>query len=650
MAENDRDSLNPKGFVARFGHGLERHRLAIQFSLDVIAWAIGLSTAVVLRYDFTIDPAQWGPFSLASLGVAIAIASSLQLVAGVSNGLYRGRFRFGSFDEVLHLVRTALVAFVGLAAANQLLPRQLLPLSVTAIGSVLALITMAAFRYFWRLILDRNRRPSGEGATRVIVFGAGEAGVQVVTAMLRNPASPYVPVALIDDDPAKRNLRILGVPVAGSRALLAHEAHRLDVHHVVIAIPSASSETLREISDIALEADLRTSVLPHLSELFGSNVGVADIRPITEADLLGRHAIDTDIDVIAGYITDRRVLVTGAGGSIGSELCRQIHRFAPSELIMVDRDESALHAVQLLIEGRALLDTRNLVVADIRDAQRVRDVFAEFQPHVVFHAAALKHLPLLQMHPTEALKTNVFGTQVVLDAASTTGVERFVNISTDKAADPISTLGTTKRLAEMLTSATDGVAAGSYLSVRFGNVLGSRGSVLTSFRAQIEQGGPVTVTDPDVTRYFMTVEEAVQLVIQAGAIGDGGDALVLDMGEPVRIDDVAKRLATESSRRIEIVYTGLRPGEKLHEVLIGAGEVDRRPRHPLISHVAVPPIDIDAIRAATADRDDVALNAALEQLTTTSDRERSGDGEVADHHLAGPIRRSASPLADTDAG
>jgi FlaA1/EpsC-like NDP-sugar epimerase len=627
MAVEAGTSSSPQGFVARFGRALERHRLAIQFSFDVVAWAIGLSLGLVLRYEFTFDPEAWGPFSLATLGAAILLAGALQLGAGLASGLYRGRFRFGSFDEVLHLVRTVLVAFAGLAVVNQLLPRHLLPLSVTIVGALLALVMMAGVRYLWRLILDRSLRPSGDQAEQVIVFGAGEAGVQVITAMLRNPSSPYLPVALIDDDPGKRNLRIMGVPVVGSRALLAREAHRLEVERLVVAIPSASSETLRDISDIALEADLRISVLPHLSELFGATVGVGDIRPLTEADLLGRHAIDTDIDAIAGYLTGKRVLVTGAGGSIGSELCRQIDRFAPAELIMVDRDESALHGVQLRLEGRALLDRRNLVVADIRDGERVREVFAEMQPDVVFHAAALKHLPLLQMHPSEALKTNVFGTQAVLDAARIQGVARFVNISTDKAADPTSVLGSTKRIAEMLTAGVDRHAPGEYLSVRFGNVLGSRGSVLTAFRAQIDRGGPITVTDPAVTRYFMTVEEAVQLVIQAGAVGGHGDALVLDMGEPVRIDDVARRLAAEADRPIDIVYTGLRPGEKLHEVLLGAGEVDRRPAHPLISHVAVPALDIDEVRLATDGRGDLALIAALAQLT---DAPRSGRGDAPD--------------------
>jgi FlaA1/EpsC-like NDP-sugar epimerase len=336
--------------------------------------------------------------------------------------------------------------------------------------------------------------------------------------------------------------------------------------------------------------------MPPVRELFGGDVGVADIRAVTVADLLGRHEIAIDLPSIAGYLTGRRVLVTGAGGSIGSELCRQVHNLAPAELIMVDRDESALHAVQLSIEGRALLDTPNLVLLDIRDQPRLARLFAERRPEVVFHAAALKHQPLLERHPGEAVKTNIWGTLSVLDVAAATGVDRFVNISTDKAADPCSVLGYSKRIAERLTAHVASETEGTYLSVRFGNVLGSRGSMLGTFQAQIASGGPITVTHPEVTRYFMTVEEAVQLVIQAGAIGRDGEALVLDMGQPVAIADVARRLAELAERPVEIIYTGLRPGEKLHEILLGTDEEDVRPVHHLVSHVEVPALSPDDVR------------------------------------------------------
>ncbi len=600
--------------LGRIGPVLERYRLPFQLAVDLLAWALALYVAMVLRFDAFV-PSGWNHFRLSRLLVAMAVAAVFQAAAGLALGLYLGRWRFGTLDEVSHLAGTVAITTIGLAVVNQLSKPLLVPTSVTLAAGVLALICMSAPRYAWRLVLERRMRPSGADVRRVLVFGAGEGGIQTLTAMLRNPQSPYLPVAMLDDDPSKRNLRLRGVRVVGGRQALARAAVDYDATMVVMAMPGASSELLRELCDLATDAHLDIRVLPPLTELFGGPIGVADIRPLTDADLLGRHVIDTDVNAIAGYLTGRRVLVTGAGGSIGSELCHQISRFAPDTLVLLDRDESALHALQLRLEGRAMLDSRALVVADVRDAQRMIEVFDEHQPQVVFHAAALKHLPLLEMHPHEAVKTNVVGTQNVLVAARRVGVERFVNISTDKAADPISVLGYTKRICERLTAATTSEGSGTYLSVRFGNVLGSRGSVLTAFHAQIEAGGPLTVTDPGVTRYFMTVEEAVQLVIQAGAVGRGGEALVLDMGEPVHIDDVARRLAAQAPRPVEVVYLGLRPGEKLHEVLLGQGELDQRPCHPQISQVPVPPLAYPLVEVLChPGLDDTALRAELADL------------------------------------
>jgi len=372
---------------------------------------------------------------------------------------------------------------------------------------------------------------------------------------------------------------------------------------VVVAIPSAGPQLMTEVTDLARADGLRVLVLPPVSELYDGAVDVSDVRPVTEEDLLGRHRIDTDVASIAGYLLGRRVLVTGAGGSIGSELARQISTYGPAELILLDRDESALHALQLDLEGRALLDGDHLVVADIRDREAVEVVLAERRPEVVFHAAALKHLPLLERHPAEAVRANVLGTHHLLEAALAHGVERFVNVSTDKAADPCSVLGYTKAIAERLTAEASGRADGVFLSVRFGNVLGSRGSVLTAFRAQIDAGGPVTVTDPEVTRYFMTVAEAAELVIQAGALGADGEVLVLDVGEPVRIADVAARLVAQADRDVDIVFTGLRPGEKLHEVLWAGDESPRRGPHPLITHVRAPRLGPEVIDGLLATRE-----------------------------------------------
>ena len=337
-------------------------------------------------------------------------------------------------------------------------------------------------------------------------------------------------------------------------------------------------------------------VVPSVRELLGGEVHVGDLREPTEADLLGRHKVQTDLQSVSDYVRGRTVVVTGAGGSIGSELCRQLSAFAPGRLVMVDRDESGLHGVQLSLEGRALLDSDSLILLDIRDRTRVARLFGDIKPDVVFHAAALKHLPLLQAHPSEALKSNVWGTLSVLDASASAGVSHFVNISTDKAANSANVLGYSKRIAEGLTSSFGQRFPGRYLSVRFGNVLGSRGSVLTAFRSQLERGGPLTVTHPEVSRYFMTIEEAVQLVIQAGAIGGDGHAMVLDMGDPVLIYDVARQLAASRRPEVPIEFTGLRPGEKLHEDLFCSDESPNQSAHDLIRYVDVPALDPDRVR------------------------------------------------------
>ena len=572
---------------------LARRRIVVQAVIDAAAWVIALSLATLFRYDF-----HASQINVAGVAVMLPLAVEAQFVAGYAFGLYRGRWRFGSFDEIAALVKavtltTALVFTLDLTLVQE----RSIPLSSAVAAGPVALVLMAGARYAWRLRLERERRPTGLEGTRLLVFGAGEGGAQVITAMLRDPASPYYPVGLLDDDHHKRNLTIMGVPVLGDRSRMAEAARQYQAEALLVAIPSADAALLSELADLAAEAELDVKVLPPVKDLFGGDVGLADIRDIDVRDLLGRHQVETDVASIAGYLTGKRVLVTGAGGSIGSELCRQIARFGPAELIMVDRNETGLHAVQLSIDGRALLDSDSLILGDIRDVDFLRRLFDERRAEVVFHAAALKHLPLLERAPGEAVKTNVWGTLSVLEAAAAAGVERFVNVSTDKAADPVSVLGLSKRIAERLTSYFAQQSTGVFLSVRFGNVLASSGSVLTTFQAQLEAGGPLTVTHPDVTRYFMTVEEACELVIQAGAIGRPGEALVLDMGTPVRIAEVAERLASQSKRPVRIVYTGLRRGEKLHEVLLGAREVDERPVHPSISHVPVPPLDPLEVRS-----------------------------------------------------
>ncbi len=563
------------------------HRGYFQLAADCLSWLVGIYVAALLRFDF--DLSRWQHRDLLT---ALAIAVVLHVVVGAALGLYRHQWRFGSFEEMASVAGTTAVVCVATLALNvwAFSPR-LVPNGVVVGAALVALVAMGSVRYSWRLYIDRLKRPSADHATRTIIFGAGEAGEQLIISMMRNPESPLYAVAILDDDPVRQRLRIKGVQVRGGRGDLAEVADATDAELLVIAVPSGDADLYRDISRRANEVGLDVSVLPSVQDLLGSAPTFADIRPLEVTDLLGRSPVETNVDQIAGYLKDRRVLVTGAGGSIGSELCRQIQSHNPASLVMIDRDEGALHTLQLALEGHALLSDPSLVVADIRDRARIDELFALHQPQVVFHAAALKHLPLLEMHPDEGHKTNVLGTLNLLQAAAEIGVDHFVNISTDKAANPTSVLGRTKRHAEQLTAWVAERTSGTFLSVRFGNVLGSRGSVLETFRSQIDQGGPVTVVDPDITRYFMTVEEAVQLVIQAGAIGGDGEALVLDMGTPVRIDDVARQLISHSGKDIEIVYTGLRPGEKMHEVLFSPDELGVASEHPMISHVPVPPLD-----------------------------------------------------------
>ena len=574
----------PNGGARAWARARARVRALAPCAIDVGAWLIGLWAAHFLRYDLALN-------QLFVLGVLFAglTAGALQLGFGFAAHLYRGRYRFGSFDEVLGVLLAAACTSVGVAAVNEALPdARWIPRSVPFVGAFVAFTLMLGARYLWRMRQDNARRVTD--AEPLLLFGAGDGADQTIVAMLRDTRSRYQPVALLDDDRSKRNLRLRGVPVLGSRHQMAEVARSTGASSLLIAVPSADAVLVRELTALADACGLAVKVLPTVDDLIAGTVGVDDIRDLDVADLLGRRQIELDLDGIAGYLTGKRVLVTGAGGSIGSELCQQISLYAPAELIMLDRDESALHAVQLAITGRALLDGEELILADIRDKEHLLRVFMERSPEVVFHAAALKHLTLLERFPGEAVKSNVWGTLNVLEAAKAVGVQQFVNISTDKAADPCSVLGYSKRIAERLTAHVAAEADGTYLSVRFGNVLGSRGSVLTAFASQIAAGGPVTVTDPEVTRYFMTVREAVQLVIQAAAVGRDGEVLVLDMGEAVSIDAVARRLARQASRPVEIVYTGLRPGEKLHEDLLADDERDERPFHPLVSQVPVPPV------------------------------------------------------------
>lgn len=563
-------------------------------AVDAATWVVGVYLATWLRFDYDLDEFAFGA------AVFAATAALTHVVMGSVAGPYAVGHVRGSFEESVDIGRTvagvtAVLLAWALAADPLMVPR-----SVPVIAGAVALAGMFAARFLVRSWRTRNRGPA-DSQRRVIVFGAGEAGRRLVREMVQDHQAGYFPVALLDDDRHKRGLPVEGVRVRGDRTAIVALARQTGADALVIAIPRADAALIRELSEIAARAELDVLTLPPLADVIDGRVSTRDLRDLDLKDLLGRRAISLDTTAVAAQIRGRRVLVTGAGGSIGSELCRQIARFEPAELYLLDRDESALQATQMSLTGQGLLDSDEVLLADIRDLDALRDVFAAARPDIVFHAAALKHLPLLETFPLEAWKSNVRGTLNVLKAAAECGVETFVNISTDKAARPTSVLGCSKRVTERLTAHFATTQPGRYVSVRFGNVLGSRGSVLHVFTSQIEAGGPITVTHPEVRRYFMLIPEACQLVLEAASIGTDGEVMVLDMGEQVRIADVARTLVRMSHRQdVAITFSGLRPGEKLDEELFSPDEQRRATRNPLVTSVDVPVLDPHHVHSAPA--------------------------------------------------
>lgn len=595
------------------------------FAVDLLVVLISAFMAAWVRYDLD---------ATASTTQEIALFGLLAVVVYAAVGMVIGPYRIGhmrgSFEETSDLIRAILVTALVLAVVRLVFGAPDVPRSLPFTTPVFALLGMFTLRFLvrsWRW----GRQTVREQDVRAIVFGAGHMGRQLVRNLHRDTSEGdrYVPVALLDDDPGKRRLSIDGLRVSGTRDDITDVAERTQAKALIIAATTMPGEDLREISDLGRLAGLDVLILPPVNELFHAPRG-ADLRHLNLEDLLGRQRIELDQTAIRNSIAGKRVLVTGAGGSIGSELCRQIDRYGPAKLVLLDRDESAMHAAQMSMTGRALLDDGTLALCDIRDPDALRVIFEREKPQVVFHAAALKHLTLLEQFPAEAWKTNVLGTLNVLEAARAVGVETFVNVSTDKAAWPSSVLGYSKRLAERLTASF--ASAGdeeTYVSVRFGNVLGSRGSVITAFTAQIERGGPVTVTHPDVERFFMLIPEACQLVLQASAIGTDGEVMVLAMGKPVKIVEVARTLIEMSGKHdVEIQYTGLRPGEKLSEQLFTPGEHIQTSEHPLVSHVEVPAIDAGDVRGQRFDTPAQALNWMVEQSGGHRDHDPSADIDI----------------------
>lgn len=554
----------------------------IKFLLDLSLWTVAAPLAMVLRLEGL--PTQYREAT--AIYTLLGIPLKALLIALF--GLHRQAWSRVGVRDLLRLGLAVASGGVLLLSFPLLLSPYLpIPRSVPIISSVLAFLLLGGMRLGVRLYWE-SKRGRGIKGRRVLVVGAGEAGSMLAREMLRHPEAGLYPMGFLDDDPNKRGQTIAGIRVMGTLDELPKVARALEVEEVLVAMPSAPGAVVRKVVDLARAVGVRYRILPGIYEILSGRVEISQIREVRLEDLLRREPVRLNLEEIAGYLEGRVVLVTGAGGSIGSELVRQVARFHPEKVVLLGRGENSLFLLEKELEAHWPELRYKVVVANVQDRDRLRHIFQLHGPQVVFHAAAHKHVPLMEANPDEAIFNNVRGTQNVVELCLEFGVERLVNISTDKAVNPTSVMGASKRVAEQVVvwGALRAKPDQAFVSVRFGNVLGSRGSVVPLFMEQIKRGGPVTVTHPEMRRYFMTIPEAAQLVLQAGGIGENGRVYILDMGEPVKILDLAKdliRLAgLEPYRDIDIVFTGVRPGEKLFEELLTAEEGTEASRHEKI--------------------------------------------------------------------
>lgn len=599
---------------------LSPHRLW-QLAVDALIIALSWWLAFSLRFD-----GKWLHGYVTLFRRTILLVLIIKLVVFVASGFYNRWWRYVSIRDMWAAARGVFVASV-LADVVVYFASPVhgfrLPRSIAAVDFLITLLLIGGSRLLARTVTERPGLGLVSRGKEVVVVGAGDAGRLIVQEMQRSRLLNYTPIGFVDDDPRKRNTRIMGVRVLGTLNELQRvlREHRPD--EVLIAMPSVSGDVRREIVELAQDSRIPVKTLPGLYELIAGDVGLAgQLRPVQVEDVLGREQVEVDFQEVAGYLEGQTVLVTGAGGSIGSELCRQIARVGPARLILVDNAEGALFEIEreLLAERGFTAAPTNLV--DVRDREAMRrEVFEKYRPTVVFHAAAYKHVSMLETHPLASVRNNVVGTRVVAELAAEFRVERFVLISTDKAVNPKTVMGQSKALCEWIVESLGQRRdiPTRFVAVRFGNVLNSSGSVIPIFRRQIERGGPLTVTHPEMTRYFMTIPEAVSLVVQAGAIGGRGQVFVLDMGEPVRIVDLARNMIRLSGKvpklpdeeatgaqDIRIKFIGSRAGEKLHEELWSAGESVGATAHPKIKRLSRPPVDPEWLDARLAELERLA--------------------------------------------
>ncbi len=575
---------------------------------DKRAWLILLIKSIViitaflgaflLRFDLSIPQVYWP-----HIGQLIIPLVLIKLVVFRRMGLNHGWWRYVSLADVFDIFKANLVASVAFILYVLFVHGpQGMPRSVLILDFGLCFLLVCGVRFVTRAYRENYFVRPGtrlDHLTQTLVIGAGAAGQMIAREIRQNPDTGKNIVGFIDDDPSKAGMKFQGVSVLGNRRTLDSLVTKIRIDEVVIAIPSAAADQIRELYEQCAALNLKVKTLPGVSEMLSGNVSINQIREVSLIDLLGRKPVHLDTRLISSQLQGKRVLVTGAGGSIGSEICRQVARFSPAKIVLFENAETPLFNIEReLIEKFPELHL-TAIMGDIRSRARVEGVFDEFLPEVVFHAAAYKHVPMMEANPAEAAYNNVNGTRIVADVADAVKVERFVMISTDKAVNPTNVMGATKRAAELYVQALAQRSKTQFITVRFGNVLGSAGSVIPIFKEQIAAGGPVTVTHPEVTRYFMTIPEATQLVLQAGSMGRGGEIFLLDMGEPVKIVDLAEELIRlsgfEPHKEIEIVFTGLRPGEKLYEELLTAGEGVRPTTHQNICVARSIPVDWELI-------------------------------------------------------
>jgi FlaA1/EpsC-like NDP-sugar epimerase len=581
-------------------HPILRYRYVIKLLLHGFIFILAYLVAYLLRFEFVIPPAY-----SAGIRETIPVVLLAKSAGFFTFGLFSGWWRYVTIRDVLPIASGCTlgsVLFKGSVSLFQ--PHILVPGSVYLIDWGLTLMAVLGARYLIRYGREAFGRRRNEGDRRVLIVGAGAAGQMIVREIRENPSLGMIEVGFVDDDRAKRRARIDGVPVLGSHEEIPAICEEHGIDEIIIAIPSATPSRLRHILGQCHGAKAKARILPGVGDLIDGKVSVRALRDVDLEDLLGRDPVELDAALLSRRITGYTVMVTGAAGSIGSELCRQIARLSPARLVMFEIAESPLFDFEM--EMREKFPTVNVipVIGDVRDRGRVEETVRVYRPSVVYHAAAYKHVPMMEMHPVEAVKTNVLGTRIVAEAAAKFGVERFVLVSTDKAVRPTNVMGATKRLAELVIHNMNGVGRKTvFVAVRFGNVLGSAGSVIPIFRRQLETTGKLTVTHVEASRYFMLVSEAAGLILQAGAMGEGGEVFVLEMGEPVKIVDLAENLIRLSGKELGvdagIVFTGLRPGEKLHEELIIEGEDVVRTTHPkvmkLIGSEKMPPAWCDRL-------------------------------------------------------